>query len=403
LEAYVALPFLKSAPKKCLGLHVGASQIRVVEIERSKSGLMLTNVGWMETPSEAYVGSHLENPSIVSGALSRLLASRNIRTKRVIGTIDNNDTIARTIVLPSMAKKDLRKAIVFETEASLPSTGEENILDYQILRVFENPEDNSEQVEVLILSTHRQNAVALAEAMTQADLKPVAIDLTPIAVFRAERRSDTYLEQGEDLIVITINDRCIDLTIIHQGHVRLVRSLPIGASNMLDILGEKPLFSDKEDAFKKGADEGVSEPEPEQDSPDAFDPFAGGGRAAPSPFGAGRGGLHMSSPGEAPGIGRIESLITDLADETLNTMRYGQSFGKEQSEVKYALINGYFPYKENFIESLKEKLGLDVFAGSPFASLDVTSPSLDSDLIDRFSPNFSAACGLALRGVGEYE
>ena len=399
----MALPFLKSAPKKCLGLHIGASQIRVVEIERSKSGLMLTNVGWMETPSEAYVGSHLENPSIVSGALSRLLASRNIRTKRVIGTIDNNDTIARTIVLPSMAKKDLRKAIVFETEASLPSTGEENILDYQILRVFENPEDNSEQVEVLILSTHRQNAVALAEAMTQADLKPIAIDLTPIAAFRAERRSDTYLEQGEDLIVITINDRCIDLTIIHQGHVRLVRSLPIGASNMLDILGEKPLFSDKEDALKKGADTGTPESEPEQDSSDAFDPFGGGGRAAPSPFGSGRGGLHMSTPGETPGIGRIESLITDLADETLNTMRYGQSFGKEQSEVKYAMINGYFPYKESFIESLKEKLGLDVFSGSPFASLDVTSPSLDSDLIDRFSPNFSAACGLALRGVGEYE
>lgn len=400
----MALPFLKSAPKKCLGLHIGASQIRVVEIERGKGGLMLTNIGWMETPSEAYVGSHLENPSIVSGALSRLLASRNIRTKRVIGTIDNNDTIARTIVLPSMAKKDLRKAIIFETEASLPSTGEENILDYQILRLFENPEDNSEQVEVLILSTHRQNSVALAEAMTQADLKPVAIDLTPIASFRAEKRSDTYLEQGEDLIVITINDRCIDLTIIHQGHVRLVRSLPIGASNMLDILGEKPLFNDKGDAFKKSEETESPEPEQEQESADVFDPFGGGGRAAPSPFGAGRGGLHMSGPGEGgPGIGRIESVITDLADETLNTMRYGQSFGKEQSEVKYAMINGYFPYKESFIESLKEKLGLDVFSGNPFASLDVTSPSLDGDLIDRFSPNFSAACGLALRGVGEYE
>jgi type IV pilus assembly protein PilM len=397
----VALPFLNTTPKKALGLHIGASQIRVVEIERGKTDLMLTNIGWIETPSEAYVGSHLENPSIIAGAVSRLLASRNIRTKRVLATIDANDTIARTILLPSMAKKDLRKAIIFEMEASLPSTGEENILDYQVLRVFENPEDNSEQVSVLILSTQRQNTVAVAEAMTQADLKPVAIDLTPVASFRAEKRSDTYLENGEDLIIITINDRCTDLTIINQGNVRFVRSLPIGSANILDAIGEKPLFNDVVDRLAK---EREKEPEPADEPEDevkAFDPF--GGSDAPSPFAGSAGQPMMMDKDEKPGISRIDSLITELADETLNTMRYGQSIGKEQTDVKYAMINGYYPYKEEFISSLKEKLGQDVYPGDPFSSLDLTSPGLEEDLIDRFAPNFSAACGLALRGVGEYE
>lgn len=399
----MAFPFLNTTPKKALGLHIGASQIRVVEIERGKADLMLTNIGWIETPSEAYVGSHLENPSIIAGAISRLLASRNIRTKRVLATIDANDTIARTILLPSMAKKDLRKAIIFEMEASLPSTGEENILDYQILRVFENPEDNSEQVSVLILSTQRQNTVAVAEAMTQADLKPVAIDLTPVASFRAEKRSDTYLENGEDLIIITINDRCTDLTIINHGNVRFVRSLPIGSANILDALGEKPLFNDVVDQMQKGQEK---EPEPEfddgsEDRVKAFDPF--GGSDVKSPFAGRAGQPMMMDQGEKPGINRIESLITELADETLNTMRYGQSIGKEQADVKYALINGYYPYKEEFISSLKEKLGQDVYPGDPFSSLDLTSPGLEEDLIDRFAPNFSVACGLALRGVGEYE
>lgn len=399
----MALPFLKTTPKKALGLHIGASQIRVVEIERGKTDLMLTNIGWIETPSEAYVGSHLENPSIVAGAVSRLLASRNIRTKRVLTTIDANDTIARTILLPSMAKKDLRKAIIFEMEASLPSTGEENILDYQILRVFENPEDNSEQVSVLILSTQRQNTVALAEVMTQADLKPMAIDLTPVASFRAEKRSDAYLENGEDLIVITINDRCTDLTIINAGNVRFVRSLPIGSANILDVVGEKPLFNDVIDKIAAAQKEAEKEPEPEpeQDEVKAFDPF--GGTDVASPFGgAGDQPSVMDQPMQG-GIGRIDGFITELADETLNTMRYGQSIGKEQADVKYAVLNGYFPYREEFIESLKEKLGQDVFAGDPFSSLDLTSPGLDGELTDRFAPNFSTACGLALRGVGEYE
>ncbi len=399
----MAIPFLKTTPKKSLGLHIGASQIRVVEIERGKADLMLTNVGWIETPSEAYVGSHLENPSIIAGAVSRLLASRNIRTKRVLATIDANDTIARTILLPSMAKKDLRKAIIFEMEASLPSTGEENILDYQVLRVFENPEDNSEQVSVLILSTQRQNTVALAEAMTQADLKPVAIDLTPVASFRAEKRSDTYLENGEDLIIITINDRCTDLTIINSGNIRFVRSLPIGSANILDVVGEKPLFNDVVDQLAKAQEEQQPESEPETDDDEvkAYDPF--GGSDVASPFSGGGAHTTMMDKAEQGGIIRLEGIITELADETLNTMRYGQSIGKEQADVKYALVNGYFPYKAEFVSSLKEKLGQDVYAGDPFSSLDLTSPGLDKDLTDRFAYNFSTACGLALRGVGEYE
>ncbi|MBU1024294.1 pilus assembly protein PilM [bacterium] len=402
----MALPFFKSAARKALGLHIGASQIRLVEIERTKTDLKLLNVGWIETPSEAYVGSHLENPSIVAGAITRLLASKNIRTKRALATIDANDTIARTIMLPSMAKKDLRKAIIFETEASLPSTGEENILDYQILRVFENPEDNTEQVAVLILSTQRQNAVAIAEALTQADLKPQAIDITPVASFRSEKRSDTYQDHGEDLILITINDKCTDLTIINKGSVRFVRSLPMGSANMLDVLGEKPLFHDIEDKLDKGRETVDKEPEPEdepeEDVVKPFDPFGGTG---PSLGGRSHLGTSHSfmDPGESSGLGRIDSIITELADETLNTMRYGQSIGSDQADIKYAILNGYFPYKEGFIESLKEKLGQDVYSGDPFSNMDLTSPGLDNDLIERFAPNFSTACGLALRGVGEYE
>ena len=402
----MALPSFRSSPKKALGLHIGASQIRAVEIERVKGELRLLSLGWIETPSDAFIGSRMENPSIVASAVSRLLTSRNIRTKRALATVDANDTIARTIVLPSMAKKDLRKAIIFETEASLPSTGEDNILDYQILRVFQSAEDNSEQVEVLILSAQRQHVVSIAEAMIQADLKPVAVDLTPVAAFRAEKRSDTYMEKGEDLIMITINDRCTDLTIIHQGNVRLVRSLPIGSTNLLDILGEKPLFDDRTDAMKAEQEKVEKEEQPEvppEEQPfQTWDPFGGG--QVPSAFGKPvGGGGGFSDLKDKGGFNRLENIITDLADETLNTIRYGQSFGKEQTEVRYAVIDGYFPFKDGFISTLKERLGLDVYPGDPFSSMDLSNPGIDEDLINRFACNFSTACGLALRGVGEHE
>ena len=380
--------------------------MKLVEIERAGREPVITNMMWEETPPEAYVGSRLENPGALAAVLARMLQANRIKTKVALAAVDGSEVIARTIVLPNMPIRELRKAILFETEASLPSGTGDNVLDYTILRTFTSEEDSTEKVEVLILSAQKQPLGLLVEALLEAGLRPAALDLTPVAAHRAESRSQKIRDRGGEYILITINDRCTDLTIVFDGKVRLIRSIPIGSIGMVDALGEKHLFdAGIAGAFASAAERGAPEEEvlhieKRREEDLEF------GKFGEDPFSA-----EMSARDEALAregvderdeLARLNPLMTELVDETLNTIRYGQSFGKERSEITFGVLDGYFPYGEQFVRSMSDKLGIPVISGDPVSGIRISETGVRDDLVRYFAPDFSCAVGLALRGIHHF-
>jgi type IV pilus assembly protein PilM len=382
--------------------------MKVAEIERSRTGAVLTNLIWEETPTEAYVGNRIENPTALAHSLTRMLQAHKIRTKVALATIDGIEIIARTIVIPMMPLKEMRKSILFEAEASLPSQEGNTMLDYQVLRVYKSEEDGSEGAEVLILSAPRPPLGMLTETLLQAGLKPVAIDLTPLASQRAEQRTIQVQERGGDYILITINDRCTDLSIVHDGHMRLMRSLPIGSINLCDAIGERHLFDTSVAVEYEEGLPGTPPPIPGTPPPEDLEVDyekvegnAAGAKFGEDPFSSfGTETTTFAPPTpEQDELGNLQPLITELVDETLNTIRFGQSFGREKTEIDFAVIDGYFPYGDRFIRSVADKLGLPVLKGMPLEGIQVANPEIKADLLDRFSSDFAVCIGLGLRGV----
>lgn len=406
------LPFFNIAPKRALGIHVGPAQVKLVELEKKGKQPAIVNLLWEETPPEAYVGNRLENPSAMAATIVRMLQSHKIKTRHMLSAVDGSEVIARTITLPNMPIRELRKAILFETEASLPASSGDTVLDYSILRNYVSEEDKSEKVEVLILSAQKQPLGLLVEAFLEAGLRPAALDLTPVAAHRAEKRSRAITERGTDYILITVNDKCTDLSIIFQGEVRLIRSIPIGSVGFVDALGEKHLFDagldtkarEREETFGEDMESGPTEDlgivrtDEEDLEFGAFgeDPFS-------AEISARDERLSRDSEGDIDELAKLNPLITELVDETLNTIRYGQSFGTERSEIGFGVIDGYFPYGDHFVRSMSEKLGIPVMQGDPFSSVDLPESGYREDLVKYFAPDFSVAVGLALRGIQQFE
>jgi type IV pilus assembly protein PilM len=401
------IPIINVAPKRALGLHVGPAQIKLVEMERTGREPLITQMLWEETPPEAYVGNRLENPGALAGVLIRMLQAARIRTRFALAAVDGSEVITRTINLPNMPIRELRKAIMFETEASLPSGTGDNVLDYAILRTFVSEEDNTEKVAVLIISAQKQPLGLLVEAMLESGLRPNALDLTPVAAHRAESRSPKIQERGGEYILMTVNDRCTDLTIVYDGQVRILRSIPIGSVGFLDALGEKHLFDSGlgESAVSKHAAKVAAEEEDlgivhhrEEDLEfGAFgeDPFSAEMSARDE-------ALAREGFEERDELARLNPLMTELVDEALNTIRYGQSFSKERTEIAFGVIDGYFPYGKQFVRSMSDKLGIPVVSGDPLSGLRIAESGIREDLIRDFAPDFSCAVGLALRGIRQF-
>ena len=397
-------PLFNIIPKRALGIHVGPAQIKIVEMERGREP-MITSLLWEETPPEAYVGNRLENPSALASALIRILQANRIKTRITIGSVDGTEIISRNIVLPNMPIRELRKAILFETEASLPSGTGDNVLDYSILRTFVDEEDNSEKVEVLIISAQKQPLGLLVEAFLEAGLRPVALDLTPVAANRAEKRSPSIYERGSEYILITINDKNTDLSIVYDGQIRFIRPIPIGSIGFLDALGQKHLFDaglgdlDVREEVRGATEEdlGIEGRDEEDLEFGAFgeDPFSADATTSDEI-------LAQEATDEIDELARLNPLMTELVDETLNTIRYGQSFGKERIEINFGVINGYYPYGNKFVRSISDKLGIPVIPGDPMSGLQFADSGIREDLVTYFAPNFSCAVGLALRGIHQF-
>ena len=389
-----------------LGIHLGPAQIKVAEIERPKTGPALVNLLWEETPAEAFVGNRIENPTALAHSLMRLLQGNKVRTRTALATIDGNEAISRTIIVPMMPIREMRKSILFEAEAALPVQEGNTMLDYQILRTYKSEEDGSEGAEVFILSVPRPPLGMLTETLLQAGLKPVAIDLTPIAAQRAEQRTGQVKERGGDYILITVNDRCTDLSIVHDGHMRIMRSLPIGSINLCDAIGERHLFDTTVAVEIEETAPGVPTPEDLEVKEEKMEGEVATGQFGEDPFssfGTEPSTAYTPPSGEQDELAKLQPLITELVDETLNTIRFGQSFGKERTEVDFAVLDGYFPHGDRFVRAVADKLGLPVLKGMPLEGIEVGNPEIKTDLLDRFAPDFAVCVGLALRGVDMVE
>ena len=101
-------------------------------------------------------------------------------------------------------------------------------------------------------------------------------------------------------------------------------------------------------------------------------------------------------------LARLNPLMTELVDETLNTIRYGQSIGRERIEIGFGILNGYFPYGENFVRSVSEKLGIPVIQGDPLYGMQLAESGIKEDLVKYFAPDFSCPIGLAMRGIHQF-
>ena len=96
--------------KSIIGLDLGSSCIKAVEITRDKFDYVITAFEQIDIPGEQ--ARH--------DAISDLFNSGDFRTKRVATAVSGKSVIFRYINLAKMSDEDLRNAIKFEADKYIP-------------------------------------------------------------------------------------------------------------------------------------------------------------------------------------------------------------------------------------------------------------------------------------------
>src|SRR5947209_8601402 len=169
-----------------VGLDIGSTLMKVAELRRTAKGIEVIAMGLAKTPQEAYENSVIVDVAAMSKAVKNLLKEAGISTRQCISSVSGQSAVVvRVIEVPKMNPAELKETMNYEVERHVPfaSTGGGVITDYVPIERPEGVADG-QNMEVLLAAAQQDTIDRHVEMLFAAGLKPVAIELEPLAVGR---------------------------------------------------------------------------------------------------------------------------------------------------------------------------------------------------------------------------
>ena len=119
--------------KDVIGLDIGSSSVKLVELKEGKSGYQLQNLAISPLPPEAIVDGALMDSATIIEAIRDVIATSKTKLKDVVSSVSGHSVIVKKISLPLMTETELEESIQWEAERYIPFDINDVNIDFQIL------------------------------------------------------------------------------------------------------------------------------------------------------------------------------------------------------------------------------------------------------------------------------
>jgi type IV pilus assembly protein PilM len=219
-------------------LDIGTSGVRAAELTFGKSGITLERFGQVPLPEGAVRDGEVINPTVVADAIKQLWEHTKFGGKDVIVGVANQKVIVRQVDLPWQPLDELKESLPFAVQDSIPMAVDQALLDYYPLEEL-TTEDGTRTYRGLLVAAQRDMVEAQLQAVKEAGLTPVMVDLTAFAVLRSLADSDD-LGMGSTMEALVDVGARVTNIIVHEGGIpRFVRILLMGGADVTDALAER--------------------------------------------------------------------------------------------------------------------------------------------------------------------
>ncbi|MGA7381675.1 MAG: pilus assembly protein PilM, partial [Terriglobales bacterium] len=150
--------------KAIVGLDVGSSSIKAVELRKGRNGLEVVHLGVEPLGPDIVVDSMIVDSGTVSSAITKLFTENEIKTKAVATAVSGHSVIVKKISLPSMSDQELAETIQKEAAQHIPFDLADVNLDYQIL----SEDAGSPQMDVLLVAVKKDKILNYTNVLSMA-------------------------------------------------------------------------------------------------------------------------------------------------------------------------------------------------------------------------------------------
>ena len=356
--------FLK--PKSYLGIDIGTSSIKVVELSRMRDTYKLENYGAVTffsenefLPMEVYEQNALKIPDEqVAELLKKVIIATGITAKKAAISLPVFSAFSTIIELPPMPEDEMEKAIQFEARQYVPIPVSEVSLASVVIGE-ERPKQNQlaaaqgkKRLEILLVAVPNEIKNKYQHIAQLAGLELIAIEMETFPLARA------LLKGTRDTVaIVDIGARSTDICIVDNGVARIFHNFDSAGIDVTKAYGSLWRVDLAEAEKNKKAV-----------------------------------GLDLT-PGQLAAAGEVLMVVDGIVSETSRIIN--SYFNKTGRNVSGVALSGGSAQMSGLLERFKEGLGLDVVIGNPFEGL--IYPRELKETLAKFGPSYAVAVGLAMR------
>jgi type IV pilus assembly protein PilM len=356
----VQLPFVrKTGP--VIGLDIGSSAVKVVEMNVSSKGFEVTGLGMASVQPEAIVQGAFLNSSAIVDAIREAMSNAGIKNKDVAAAVSGHSVIVKQIGLPVMTAEELEESIRWEAEQYIPFDVNEVNLDFQILA--DSAEES--QMDVLLVAAKKDLVDDYVQVISEAGFNPAIVDVAAFAVENAfEANYD--MEPNEVVALVNVGAQVVNINVIKDGNPAFTRDISTGGNQYTEEI-QKALSIGFEEAERIKL--GNATPEDKQ----------------------------AVVPQE------VDQAMRAMSEQVLGEITRSLDFftaTSAESRIGRILISGGSARVPDFDKAFQDRTNVPVQILNPFERM-LPSRKFDEEYLREMAPYMTVGVGLGLRRMDE--
>ncbi|MBL8151611.1 MAG: type IV pilus assembly protein PilM [Blastocatellia bacterium] len=347
-----------SSKKSVVGLDIGSSAVKAVELKGSRGNYELVSIGHVTLLSDIIVDGHIIDLNHVSDVINRIFQEQNIKTNLVGTSVSGHSVIVKKINLPSMSPEELSEQINWEAEQYIPFALDEVNLSYEVL----GQDATGTGMEVLLVACKKDRIAQCTQVINQAGKQLHFVDVDSFAL-QAAYDLNYHPMPTTTVALLDIGASVMNINVVRGSQSIFTRDISVGGNQYTDLLQkELNLTFEEAESLKRGlpTESGVR-PEDAQ-----------------------------------PLIQSVSEILALEVQKTLDFFRATSSMA-DSSKVDRMLIAGGSSKVSGLTAYMAERFGVPVDRFDSFRNIKYNNKKFDEDYIRELSPNMAVAVGLALR------
>ena len=348
--------FKKSKP--LVGLDIGSSSVKAVELTKSKKGYQITGFACETLGPDAVVDGAIMDSPAVADAIKRAMSAGKFSPKSVAAGVSGHSVIVKRVVLPVATDQEVDASIQFDAEQYIPFGLSEVNMDYQIVGPAESDEGG---MEVLLVAAKKDKIQNHTSVISLAGRTADVVDIDAFALqnaFEANYNVDPF----SVVALLNIGASLMNINITRGGMPLFIRDVSVGGNQYTDILQKELQLS-----FQEAED------------------------------------LKLGKAGDAAEADMVQPLLESITDLLIMEVQKTFDFFKEtypNEAITQVYICGGTARTIGLATKIQETFGYSAEVLNPFKSITL-GPKVNAAQITSLGPALTVAVGLALRGFDQ--